>query len=376
MTITFRLFFSLISGFALSALALSAEPKPPEFTEDGFRVPQPGTVLEYPRAHASHPDFKIEWWYITGHLFASTGERFGYQATFFRNGLKPERDYSGQSFNNAQLYLTHMAVTDVSGQTFHYEQRFSREGWDAYARTDRLDVRNGNWHLKGNADVTSMELHTSINSDVRMDLTLTPQKNLLRFGEDGTSRKGPAPEARSFYLTFSRILTEGNLQIGDRRYQVTGSSWMDHEIASNQLDPDYEGWDWIAIQLDDGWEVKAYLLRESDGSPSPYSALIWINPDGRIEYYDTNAFEWAMPILWTSPETDASYPNAPIIRTTHPQTGQPVEFNFEPLLDSQELVLPGTTYWEGAGRILDASGQEVGSAYLELVGYAGSIRGL
>ncbi|MEX0321528.1 MAG: lipocalin-like domain-containing protein [Puniceicoccaceae bacterium] len=376
MSILRKQILHFLAGAVLLSLTAFAEPAPHEFTYDGFRVPQPGTVLEFPRTHASHPGYKIEWWYLTGHLYASTGERFGYQATFFRNGLKPQQEYSEQPFNNGQLYLTHMAVTDVSGKSFYFEQRFSREGWDAYARTDRLEVRHGNWSLTADPDVTSLEMHTSINSEVQMQLNLKPEKKLLRFGEDGTSRKGPAPEARSFYLTFSRMLTEGSLTIGDQQYQVTGSSWMDHEIASNQLDPNYTGWDWIAIQLKDGWELKAYLLREKDGSPSPYSALIWIDPEGNTSYYGTDSFEWDKPSYWKSVATDASYPISPSIRTTHPVTNQPVEFNFDPVLDDQELNLPGSTYWEGAGRILDASGNETGSAYLELVGYAGRIRGL
>lgn len=366
----------LLAGMACLGFGTIPNPQPPEFTDEGFRVPQPGTVLKFPRDHASHPDYKIEWWYLTGHLYASTGERFGYQATFFRNGLEPSDSLSGQPFNNGQLHLTHMAVTDVSGESFYYEQKFSREGWDAYARTDRLEIRHGNWSLEADKEVNTLRLRSSISSDVLMELQMVPEKPLLRFGGDGTSRKGPAPEARSFYLTFSRMQTSGSLKIGDRTFDVTGESWMDHEIASSQLDPSYTGWDWIAIQLADGWEVKAYLLREEDGSPSPFSALIWIDPEGKTYYYDADSFDWLKPSFWISSETDASYPNKPLIKARHPLTNQLVEFEFNPVLDNQELALPGSTYWEGAGKILDAAGNEIGSAYLELVGYAGSIRGL
>lgn len=368
---------ALLLGFLANALQSAAADAPPPFTADGFRVPQPFTELEYPRAHASHPDFKIEWWYLTGHLFAADGRRFGYQATFFRTALKPPERQTDAPFGSSQLYLTHMALTDAQAGRFHFEQRLARDGWDAFARTDGLDVMNGNWRLRESGpDVSAMRLHASVNADVSWSLDLRPDKPLIRFGADGTSRKGADPEARSYYLTFSRIATSGTVTIGDETLQVTGLSWMDHEIASNQLDPDLAGWDWIAIQLDDGWEVKAYLLRQSDGSPSPYSALIWIDPDGRTHYQTPDDFSWDKSALWQSPATRARYPNRPVISTRHPLSGEPVSLRFEPVLENQELNLPGTTYWEGAGRIINENGDRIGYAYLELVGYAGKIEGL
>ncbi|NDV62784.1 carotenoid 1,2-hydratase [Puniceicoccales bacterium CK1056] len=361
----------------LLALTASAGDQPPPFTSEGYRVPQPGSQLEFPRAHGSHPDYKIEWWYLTGHLFTESGMRFGYQATFFRTALKKPSEQTVSEFGSSQLYLTHMALTDIEGGQFYFEERLSREGWDAWARTDRLDVRNGNWSLVAKTDdVSEMQLQASVDSDVRWRLSLQADKPLIRFGEDGTSRKGPDPEARSYYLSFTRLKTSGTVSIEGEEYKVTGLSWMDHEIASNQLDPDYVGWDWIAIQLNDGWEVKAYLLRERDGTPSFYSALIWIAPNGSTYYRTVSGFEWVKPSFWESPATQAQYPNSPQIKTTHPVTEKPVTLQFVPLLDDQELTLPGTTYWEGAGIVLDASGEEVGSAYLELVGYAGEIEGL
>ncbi len=369
-----------LHSLAVLLLTLPIKPTeasiPPKLTSEGFLIPQPGAKLSFPRDHASHPGFKIEWWYLTGHLFASTGERYGYQATFFRSALEPGQDDSSHTFNNKQLYLTHMALTDLSEKSFHFEKRLSREGWDAFAETSRLEVRNGNWSLIANPDVSVLQLQASVHSDVQWSLELVPEKELIRFGEDGTSIKGPSPQARSYYLTFTRMRTTGFVTIDGKRLEVSGSSWMDHEIASNQLDPSYSGWDWIAIQLNDGWEIKAYLLRDKDGNPSAYSSLIWIDPEGETYYRKKDAFQWSKSSTWRSPATNAEYPNMPKIRTTHPITGQEIEYAFIPLIPDQELVLSGTTYWEGAGKILTSDGNEVGSAYLELVGYAGSIRGL
>lgn len=367
-----------ITLFLLGAARLAPAAEVPALTGDGYPIPQPGAVLSFPAAHGSHPDFKIEWWYLTGHLHADSGERFGFQATFFRRAQQPP---SGQSapgpFNSDQLHLAHMAITDVGSRRFLFEERFSRDGWDAWAKEGTLDLRNGSWTLRmTDRDTASMQLQASVRGEALWSLTLVPAKPLVRFGQDGTSRKGDSPASRSYYLSFTRLQTSGTVTIGGRSFTVEGSSWMDHEIASSQLEPGYTGWDWVAIQFRDGWELKAYLLRMADGSTSPWSALIWIDPSGNTHYKSPDAFSWTKDRLWESPATGAAYPIAPLIRTRHPVSGDAVAFRIEPLLEDQELVLPGTTYWEGAGRVLDASGAEVGSSYLELVGYAGPIEGL
>jgi len=350
----------------------------PEFTAEGFRVPQPGAELHFPEDHGSHPDFKIEWWYLTGHLLSESGRRFGFQATFFRRAREASaEDETDPAFALDQVYLAHLALSDPGGDAFHFEEKISREGWDAWARSGKLDLRNGSWTLKGNFDDhPKLRLQGGIGTDVRLEMELEPEKPLVRFGEDGTSRKGPSSESRSYYLSFTRLGTSGTIMVGDESLKVAGSSWMDHEIASSQLEPGYTGWDWVAIQLADGWEVKAYLLRMENERISPFSALIWIDPEGKTYPGGPEKFTWEKRSWWKSPHTGTRYPVGPEITGTHPLTGEPVSFRIIPVMEDQELVLPGTTYWEGAGTVLDASGREIGRSYLELVGYAGPIEGL
>lgn len=367
----------ITAGLLSLALCHCGVSQVPLFTNEGFKVPQPGSELFFPAANGAHPEYKIEWWYLTGHLYSDSGRRFGYQATFFRSGLKPATSMGTSPFGNQQVYLAHMALTDLENGRFLFAERLSRDGWDAYALQGGLSVRNGDWTLQASdTDPDRMNLGFSIRSEAVVDISLTPAKPVVRFGKDGTSRKGPAAEARSFYLSHTRLETTGTIRIDGATVDVRGSSWMDHEIASSQLDPSYTGWDWIAVQLKDGWEVKAYLLREADGSASPFSALIWISPDGDLTYRNSNEFEWNKGTFWTSPKTGYRYPNRPAIRTRHPLTGEPLGFFFQPVMNDQELALPGTSYWEGAGDILDTDGEHIGSAYLELVGYGGPIRGL
>lgn len=364
----------------------------PQLTAEGFRVPQPNAVLPFPETHGAHPDFRIEWWYLTGHLEDEGGSAYGYQATFFRYGgpLKENSEagraalFAPVTLGASQLYMAHMAVTDVRGQRFYYEERLARDGWDAHAEVGRLAVRQGSWSLVAEEDPVdprhpTMQLEGGIRGEVAFSLELSAAKPLIRFGQDGLSRKGPDPASVSYYLSFTRLQTTGRLRIGERQFRVTGSSWMDHEIASNQLSEGLVGWDWTAIQFDNGWELKAYRLRRADGSADRFSAWIWISPEGEVSSVYAPAFQWQDVDYWTSPVTGARYPTT--VKLIGPARRSPdganATYMLEPLLDSQELSGRGggIAYWEGACRVLNTDGEVVGRAYLELTGYAGTMEG-
>ncbi|MEY4484051.1 MAG: hypothetical protein RL693_1503, partial [Verrucomicrobiota bacterium] len=148
--------FLLLVPMLLSiAGALCAQDTPAQ-TSEGFALPQPGKVFAFPRDHGSHPDFKIEWWYVTGHLFAEDGRRFGFQATFFRQANKSEgAETETPLFQQRQLHLAHMALLDAKTGRFLHEERLNRAGWDADSSVTTLDVRNGNWSLRLLDETTS-----------------------------------------------------------------------------------------------------------------------------------------------------------------------------------------------------------------------------
>ncbi len=348
----------------------------PKFTSEGFRVPQPGREFTFPRDHGSHPDYKIEWWYLTGHLFDDDGGRFGFQATFFRVGARPPGEtpvFASAAFGDGELHMAHMALVNEAGDRFFHEERLHRDGAQAHASAETLDVRNGNWTLRmEDPETERMRLRFTVRGGVRADLTLTPEKPLIVFGEDGTSRKGAAPTARSYYLTFSRLAVEGSLDIAGEQHVISGLAWMDHEIASEQLSPDLEGWDWTAIHLFDGREIKAYILRRPDGSADPFSAWMWIDEAGEVTYLGADDFTWTAKRTWTSKSSGAAYPVEVALAAPDPAAdGEIVRLRLVPLRDAQEIPgsLGGTTYWEGAMRVLDTNGKAVGHAYMELVGY-------
>lgn len=328
-------------------------------TPDGFALPQPGRVFQFPRDHGSHPEFRTEWWYVTGHLNAPNGQRFGFQVTFFRQAATAAGE---------PLFLAHCALLDVGGQKFLHEERLNREGWDAASSTTALDVRNGNWSLRMNGD--QLELAATIRADAQLTLTLRPGKPLVVFGTEGVSRKGTSPAAASHYLTWPRLEASGRLRVAGQTHDVTGQAWMDHEFSSSQLDEGQVGWDWASLQLNDGTEVMVYRMRRADGSSDPAgTSLAWIDKQGGVRQIGAGDFRWTATRRWTSPRTKADYPIGARIEA------EGRTFELRPLRGDQELgsEVSGLPYWEGACDVLDAHGQVIGRAFLELAGYAGNL---
>ncbi|MBX3731343.1 MAG: carotenoid 1,2-hydratase [Verrucomicrobiae bacterium] len=351
-----------------------------------FALPQPGRAFSFPRDHGSHPEFALEWWYVTGELQEPDGVRHGFQATFFRraNPLGPDAGAPATaSFGDAHLYLAHMAFLDGASGTFLHEERLNREGWDAGASVQTLNLRNGNWFLRmapeGGEDPSRpvLELQGGIRADVAFRLTLTPRKPLVVFGTNGVSRKAAEPWAASHYLTFPRLAVTGTLKLQGRDRVVHGEAWMDHEYSSSQLGAGQVGWDWAGIRLNDGREVMAYRLRRDDGTSDPFSTLAWVDAGGAVRHLDATQFRWVTEGQWRSPATGAVYPARVRLETRDPESGAPLVLQLVPVRAAQELTggLGGIAYWDGACRVLDAAGRELGNAFLEMTGYAASLAG-
>ncbi len=403
-------------------------------TRDGYAVPQPGRLFQFPKDHGSHPEFRIEWWYVTGHLWDNASNRFGFQSTFFRTAGPPSTSppsdgsaHTGSLFGTDQLFLSHIALLDVGTGQFRHQERLNREGWAAGAEISTLHVWNGGASLEllstptheptipgslsprseaeagegGSAhaepgegspprfmdhahgasatpashESPRLRLRSGIRAEAAWDLELTPSKPLVIFGTNSVSRKGASPTAASHYLTFPRLRVEGRLDLGGASRSVQGIAWMDHEFSSSQLSADQAGWDWLSVQLHDGRELMAYRLRHKNGSTDPFSTLAWIDRDGRVTHQPATAFTLEPRSQWKSPRSSAVYPLGLTLRARDPDHGEPVRLDLIPLAADQEL--PGTIgdvpYWEGACRVVDGAGKEVGVAFIELTGYAGDL---
>ncbi|MFQ3223893.1 MAG: putative secreted hydrolase [Lentimonas sp.] len=351
--------------------------QPPLQTESGKPVPQPDVMPQLPRAHGAHPDYAIEWWYWVGHLQAvETGERFGFQSTVFRLAGEAAASES-EAFGNQQLYMSHAALSDLEQQRYYHQERVYREGWQASAALDELGLRVGPIEAQALDDGSGMQMSVRYAGGVRLDLILRPTKPMVRFGERGVSRKGSDPAAVSWYWTYTRIEVTGTLQRAGESIALQGVAWMDHEISSSQLGSELEGWDWTAIQLDDGTEVKAYRLRGPNEQSDPWSAVYWIDADAQVTSIYAKDFTWEALDRWRSPDTGVAYPTRVRIRAMHPKTGQECVYELRPLLANQEFVGNDAenAYWEGACEVFNEAGERVGVAYLELAGYSGGLGG-
>lgn len=333
-------------------------------TPDGFAIPQTGRVFVFPRDHGSHPEFRTEWWYVTGHLDAKDGRRFGFQVTFFRQARRED----GKVLH---LHLAHTALLDAQTGRFAHEERLNREGWDAGASETTLDVRNGNWSLKLDEKTQKLRIAATVKGDALLRLELEPAKPLVVFGKDGVSRKGASESAASHYLTWTRLKARGTVRLGSEEHAVSGEAWMDHEFSSSQLEEGQTGWDWASLQLKDGREVMAYVMRRKDGTPDAASTLAVIGREGKMRHLASDAFKMEVLGTWKSPRSGAIYP----IRVRISFEGE--SFELRPLAENQEHDggITHLPYWEGACDVLDAHGQIAGRAFLELAGYAGDLTG-
>lgn len=337
----------------------------PERTPDGFRVALPGHRFEFPRDHGNHPEFRTEWWYWTGHLQDTEGRAYGFQLTFFRQASPPAAWKGTATWRSDQIHLAHAALTDLHETRFHTEERLDRGGLMAGTAEGTASVFHGSW----SADLHRLRFQVRGH---RLDLRLEALTPPVIFGEEGVSRKGADPTAASHYVTFPRLRATGSLQAPGHPIQaVTGLAWMDHEWSSNQLDASQVGWDWAGIQLHDGRSLMAYRLRRADGSQDPWSSATLVDAGGRITAR-TRSFRMEAAGSWVSPRSRARYP-LPLRLEAFGEV-----WTLEPLLADQELGAEragGITYWEGACRVRDAAGQDRGRAYVELTGYAHSLKG-
>ena len=351
-----------------SSAVLSADPP-----AQAFRPATAGYHYAFPRDHGSHPAFRTEWWYYTGHLHAKDGRAFGFELTFFRRGIPSEEVKTQPSqWSVTQLYLAHFAVTDIDGRRFHFSEKLSRAGLGkAGADEPQLHVWIDGWHVDTSADSTGSQTLIASDGGIALSLTLQPTKPLVIHGQDGISRKGAEAGQASHYYSFTRLATSGRLTIGKESFDVTGTSWMDHEFGSADLDKDLVGWDWFSIQLADNSELMLYRLRRRDGSSDPVSSGTVVSPDGKTRHLSVADISIEASGTWTSPESKAAYPNK--WHVTIPSLT--LSLDLVPLLAEQELRTSRSTqvtYWEGA---VDVTGTERGQAirgrgYIELTGYA------
>ena len=337
-------------------------------TEEGYETASEPRSFSFPADHGPHAGFRNEWWYFTGNLDGESGERFGYELTIFRFSVTPEAagNRSSNWYSN-QVFIGHFAITDVPGRQFHVADRYSRGSMGlsgAEAAPFRVWVED--WSVAADpAAPLSWRMHVADDA-IALDLGLTPLKPPVLNGQGGLSQKSAEPGNASFYYSLSRLQTGGSVRIGARRYTVSGLSWMDREWSSSALSARQAGWDWFALQLDDGSELMFYNLRQLDGSQDPHSAGTWIDAAGEGSYLGRDEVEIEISDFWDSP-LGGRYPMG--WRITVPYLG--LELDVAAVMTAQELSTT-VRYWEGAVDVTGSRGGDLleGRGYVELTGYA------
>jgi len=345
-----------VSGVSGTAL-LNAAPE----SFERITGPEP---LAFPADHAMHPGYRNEWWYFTGNLADDDGRRYGFQFTLFRFAVDPgTRTDSGpdSDFATEAVWMAHLAVSDIDNERFIASERFARDALGLAGATaeewwlrDWTVSRSGNgWRLRAQT------------GQVSLDLTLAPEKPIVLQGDSGYSRKGPAPGNASRYYSITRMEADGRLEIDDRAVEVSGSAWLDREWGSSQLGEGIAGWDWFALQFDDGRDLMLYRLRTEGGEASRFSAGVLVEPDGTYRVLDRDDFAFDEIRRWRDP-VGVEWPVAWRVRLP----AEDLDFEVRPAFEAQRWRAT-VEYWEGAVDVIDpASNRRLGRGYLELSGYA------
>ncbi|MEJ2307992.1 MAG: lipocalin-like domain-containing protein [Gammaproteobacteria bacterium] len=319
--------------------------------------------FHFPRDHGPHPAFATEWWYLTGNLDAQDGRRFGYQLTLFRVGLRPGEAAQDSDWRSNQVYMGHLAISDIAGGRHYSAERFARAAADlAGAHVQPFAVWLGPWKLHSESDFFPLELEAQA-GDFGLTLQLhNCDKPMVLQGERGLSRKSATPGNASYYYSCTRLPTTGEVRIGRHSSGVEGDSWLDREWSSSALDSDQAGWDWFALQLDDGRELMFYQLRTREGEMHAFSRGVLVEQDGNVRSLLPDEVRLTPLRDWEAGD-GTRYPVA--WRLEVPGFG--LDLEVEAVLDDQ-LMDHRVQYWEGA---VDVSGSHAGRGYLELSGYAG-----
>ncbi|WP_235903012.1 lipocalin-like domain-containing protein, partial [Sandarakinorhabdus oryzae] len=265
-----------------------------------FAPVQPGVAMRFPADHGAHPDFRTEWWYVTGWLDTAKGKQ-GFQITFFRT--RPDIDTRNPSaFVPRQVIFAHAALADPAHGKLRHAARIARAGFGlAAARVGDMDVGVDDWRLWRGPDG---KLHAKLaGTGFAFDLAFTPKQAVILQGEGGFSRKGPAPGEASHYYSWPQLAVAG-LVNGEA---VTGTAWLDREWSSTLMNRQAVGWDWLGLNMDDGSAVTLFRMRDGKGG------ALWAGGSHRskagvLTVLKPQDVRWQAGGWWQSPRSNARWP--------------------------------------------------------------------
>jgi len=320
------------------------------------------TAFVFPDEHRQHPDFRSEWWYLTMTLATEEGSEFGTQFTVFRQALKPAGPAGLRSddWDLDQVFLGHLAITDVAAGTHEHEERLSRQHPDL-AGVQPLADRGARVFLEG----WQLDLHAegarllAQGTNLSLDLTLLASRKPVLQGDRGWSRKSESQA--SYYYSWPRLQISGEIRVGGQSHRVSGLGWFDHEWSTSVLSDEQVGWEWFALGLEDGRDLMVFRLRRQDGRRDVHDHGVIVAADGTTKVLGSTDFELHPERTWTDP-AGVIWPLGWKLKVG------PEEFLIETPVDDQRMqtLIP---YWEGLVHVTSGTGRRLGQGYMELTGY-------
>jgi predicted secreted hydrolase len=333
-----------------------------------FEKAEPDHRLIFPRDHGPHDMFRNEWWYITGNLFDESKQRYGFQLTFFRRLLSPSQ--KDNRWQDNTITMAHFALSDHKTGQFFSAEKLGRSGAGvAGAQLSPFKVWLDDWQISSIATAGDQFFPLKLkakSAELSLELTLTELKPITLQGVQGYSQKSEDPNNASYYYSFTRLKTEGTLSYQEKNLAIEGYSWLDREWSTSALAKNQQGWDWFALQLNNGDDLMFYQIRHNDGTSSAFSSGIIVTNDHQkipltqshvslsATQHWTNRYGQRFPVQWQMTINHDLYHADWIIRS-------PIQDQFLDL---------SVRYWEGAIDVLDAKNhQPLGLGFLEMTGY-------
>ncbi len=342
----------------------------------GFAEALPGVSLDFPADHGAHPDYRIEWWYLTANLESADGRPFGVQWTLFRQALAPPGALAASPEDSPwashQLWMAHAAL---STPRQHFEaERFARgmnlddtrgqAGVEAAPFAAWLD----DWTLaaprasagtgESAGDALDRLRVRAAGEGFGYDLALDAQGPLVLQGDAGFSQKSADGQGSIYYSQpFYRV--SGELTLNGEPIPVSGRAWLDREWSSQLLGPGQQGWDWFSLHLDSGAKLMAFRLRGAGEGGSDYLSGSWISADGSVTQLGAET-------LRLTPKSTSQVAGRQLPTTWRVEVPSRELDVTVCAVNPDQWMDTSFAYWEG---MVTVEGSHSGEGYLEMTGY-------
>jgi len=332
-------------------------------------------ALKFPDSLYPLKGAPIEWWYFTGHLKSEdkkNPQEFGYEFCIFK--VNPAVVKFGpihlDYFKKNPFLTLHFSITDKKNKKFHF--------YDGHGIKEKTKISFNKLNLStGDSKIVLNNKNFLIrtkNELAELKLNLKPAKKMVKHFDGGYTVMYDSPEFRTYYLSFTRLLSSGYLKINGEKYKVSGKTWFDHQKLNLPLKYPLTGWDWFGIMLEDNTELMIFDIRGQRKNKKVLAGGTYIDKNSKKINLDSSDFKLKILSKWKNPKTKVTYPSS--WRLEVPKLK--LDLKIKPIVKSQELgrtIRIPFSYWEGACQVEGVKGKKKirGESYVELIGYDKSL---